>query len=115
MLLRFLIGYGEMDPRLLSGASKVNLKFIRVEKDGWKGFQVFRTFGGIEAPVGELWIGKVAHFKVSKEELRRFVEEAKKHKPDLSGVKKIWQTLEWFNTDVSFTGRWIVATTADTR
>jgi hypothetical protein len=128
VLLRFLIWYGEADPRLLSGAGETNLKFRRVEKDGKKdgekervekdverGFQVFRVYGGVEAPVGELWIGKTAHFTLSKEELKRLVEGAKKHKPDISGIKKIRQTLEWFNADVSFTGRWIVATTADTR
>ena len=129
VLLRFLIGYGEIDPQFSSGIGEVNLKFRLVEKDGKKddekkrveggverGFQVFRAYGGVEAPVGELWIGKTAaHFTLSKEELRRLVEGAKKHKPDISGIKKIWQTLEWFNTDVSFTGRWIVATTADTR
>jgi len=113
VLLRFLIGYGEAD-----------LKFIRVEKEGKKdgekrrverGFQVFRVYGGIETFVGELWIGKsTARFNVSKEELRRFAEEAKETAPDLSGVKKMWQTLEWFNTDASFTGGWIVATTAHT-
>jgi hypothetical protein len=106
VLLRFLIGYGEAD-----------LKFRPVEKKGKKGcvergFQVFRTFGGVEAPVGELWIGKTAYFKVSKEELRRRVEEAKKHAPDLSGLRKIWQTLEWFATDASFIGKWIEAATA---
>jgi hypothetical protein len=100
-LLRFLVGYGEAD-----------LKFRLVEKGGRKGFQMFRTFGGIEAPVGELWIGKVAYFKVSEEELRRFVEEARRKAPDLSGVKKIRQALEWLNTDVSFSGKWIEATTA---
>jgi hypothetical protein len=106
VLLRFLIGYGEAD-----------LKFRRVEKRGEKGrvergFQVFRTYGGVEAPVGELWIGEVAYFNVSKEELRRFVEEAKRTAPDLSGIKKIWQTLEWLNTDMSFLRGWIVAATA---
>jgi len=115
-LLRFLIGYGEIDPQLLSGASEVNLKFRLIEKGGRKGFQVFRVYGGVEAPVGELWIGEsVARFNVSKEELRRFVEEAKRMAPDLSGIKKIWQTLEWLNTDVTFSGRWIVAATADIR
>jgi hypothetical protein len=106
VLLRFLVGYGETD-----------LRFRRIERRDEKGrvvrgFQVFRTFGGVEAPVGELWIGKVARFNVSKEELRRFVEEAKKHAPDLSGIKKIWQALEWLNTDVSFDKEWIVAGTA---
>jgi hypothetical protein len=100
-LLRFLAGYGEAD-----------LKFRLVVKGGGKGFQVFRAYGGVDAPVGELWIGKVARFNVSKEELRRFVEEAKRTAPDLSGIRKIWQALEWFNTDASFTGGWIVAGTA---
>jgi hypothetical protein len=115
ILLRFLIGYGEIDPQFLSGAGEVNLKFRLVVKDSKKdhekkrikggvekGFQVFRAYGDVKAPVGELWIGDVARFKVSKEELRRLVEEAKKHKPDLLGIKKIWQTLEWFATDVTF-------------
>jgi hypothetical protein len=117
VLLRFLIGYGEIDPQLLSGAGEVSLKFRLVEKDGKKddekkrvkksverGFQVFRVYGGIETTVGELWIGKVAYFNANEEELRRLVEEAKKHKPDLLGIRKIWQTLEWFATDMSFTG-----------
>ena len=100
VLLLFLIGYGEAD-----------LKFRPVEKrdkkDGEKrrverGFQVFRTFGSVEAFVGELWIGDAARFNISKEELRRFVEEAMKVVPDLSGIKKIWHALEWFNTDASF-------------
>ncbi len=82
VLLRFLIGYGEA----------ADFKFRHVEKKDKKGrvergFQVFRTFGGVEAFVGELWIVKTtAYFKVSKEELRRFVEEAKKTAPDLSGA-----------------------------
>ncbi len=76
---------------------------------------MFRAYGGVNAFVGELWIGDVARFKISEEELRRFVEEAKRTAPDLSGIKKIWQTLEWFATDVSFTGGWIVAGTANTQ
>jgi hypothetical protein len=109
-LLRFLIGYGEAD-----------LKFRRIEKGKEKGhvvrgFQMFRTFGGVETPVGELWIGKsTARFNISKEELRRFVEEAKRTAPDLSGIKKIWQTLELLATVVSFDKGWIVASTADIR
>ncbi len=109
-LLRFLIGYGKAD-----------LKFRRIEKRGKKGrvvrgFQVFRAYGGVEAPLGELWIGEsTARFKVSREELRRFVEEAKRKAPDLSGVKKIWQTLELLATVVSFDKGWIVASTADIR
>jgi hypothetical protein len=51
-----------------------------------------------------LWIGDVAYFKLSEEELRRLVEEARRMAPDLSGIRKIWQTLEWFATDMSFTG-----------
>jgi hypothetical protein len=50
--------------------------------------------------------------KATSEELRRFVEEARRTAPDLSGVKKIWQTLEWLNTDVSFAGRQVVGGTA---
>jgi hypothetical protein len=113
VLLRFLIGYGKIDPQLLSGAGEMSLKFRLVEKDSKRGFQVFRAYGGVEIPVGELWIGKTAaHFTLSKEELRRFVEEAKRTAPDLSGFKKMWQVLEWFNTDVSFAGKWIEAATA---
>ncbi len=105
VLLRFLIGYGEAD-----------LKFRRVEKGDRKGLQVFRVYGGVETSVGELWMGKTAaYFKVSKEELRRFVEEAERTAPNLSGIKKIWQALEWFATDASFSGKWIEAATADTR
>ncbi|MFZ8837713.1 MAG: hypothetical protein ACO2PM_02045 [Pyrobaculum sp.] len=106
VLLRFLIGYGEAE-----------LKFRRVEKRDEKGrvvrgFQVFRIYGGVEAPVGELWIGDVARFKVSEEELRRFVEEAKRTAPDLSGLDKAPQYLEWRTTDVTTTGGWIEAATA---
>jgi len=108
VLLRFLIGYGEAD-----------LKFRRVEKggkkddekDGMKGFQVFRSYGGVEAFVGELWIGKTAYFKVSKEELRRRVEEAKRTAPDLSGLDKAPQYLEWRATDVTTSGKRIMAGT----
>jgi len=44
--------------------------------------------------------------------LRRFMDEARRTAPDLSGIKKIWQTLEWLNTDTSFLRGWIVAATA---
>jgi hypothetical protein len=101
VLLRYLLGR----------AVSEDLVFRRVEG----GFEVFRAYGGVEAPVDVLKIGSVNYSKASKEELRRFVEEAKRTAPDLSGVKKMWQTLEWFNTDVSFTGKWIVASTADIR
>ncbi len=96
VLLRFLIGYGEADPRLPSGAGEVGLKFKRVERGGKKddekrcavkcverGFQALRAYGSVEAPVGELWIGDVAYFKVSKEELRRPGEEPKRQVSDL--------------------------------
>jgi tetratricopeptide (TPR) repeat protein len=76
-LLRFLIEYGEAD-----------LKFRRVVKDGGKGFQVFRSYGGVETFVGELWIGKVARFNVSKEELKRFVEEAKNVSQTSRGLRR---------------------------
>jgi hypothetical protein len=121
VLLQFLIGYGEIDPQLLSGASEVNLKFRLVVKDSKKddekkrvvrGFQVFRTFGGVEVFVGELWIGDAARFNISKEELRRRVEEAKRTAPDLSGFDKAPQYLEWRATDVTTVGRLIEAATA---
>jgi hypothetical protein len=105
-LLRFLIGYGEAD-----------LKFRRVEKGKEKGrvvrgFQVFRAYGDVEAPVGELWIGEVAYFKVDKEGLRRLVEEAKETAPDLSGFDKAPQYLEWRATDVTTSGERTAAATA---
>jgi hypothetical protein len=105
-LLRFLIGYGEAD-----------LKFRHVEKEGKKGrvvrgFQVFRTYGSVEAFVGELWIGKVARFNISEEELRHYVEEARRTAPDLSGFDKAPQYLEWRATDVTTVGRQIAAATA---
>jgi len=91
VLLRFFIGYGEAD-----------LKFRRIEKGGRKGFQVFRVYGGVEAPVGELWIREsVARFKISEEELRRRVEEAKRTAPDLSGLDKAPQYVAWRATDVT--------------
>jgi hypothetical protein len=113
VLLRFFIGYGEAD-------LKFRLVKKEVKKDGEKrrverGFQVFGTFGSVEAFVGELWIGDAARFNISKEEVRRFVEEAMKVVPDLSGIKKIWHALEWFNTDASFARGRIVASTADIR
>jgi hypothetical protein len=77
-----------------------------------RGFQVFRVYGGVEAFVGELWIGKMARFKVSKEELSRLVEEAKRTAPDLSGFDKAPQYLEWLATDVTTVGRQIAAATA---
>ena len=125
VLLRFLVGYSEIDPLLLSGAGEMNLKFRRVEKDAKRddekkhvvkgverGFQVFRAYGGVEAFVGELWIGKTAaYFKVSKEGLRRLVEEAKETAPDLSGLDKAPQYLEWRATDVTTIKRQIEVST----
>jgi len=104
-LLRFLIGYGEAD-----------LEFRRVEKGKEKGrvvrgFQVFRAYGGVEAFVGELWIGEVTYFKVDKEGLRRLVEGAKETAPDLSGFDKAPQYLEWRATDVTISGERIAAAT----
>ncbi len=96
---------------LLSKAVSEDLMFRRIKG----GFEVFRTYGGVEARVDVLKIGEtVAHSKAGKEELRRFVEEAKRMAPDLSGIKKIWQTLEWLATDVTFNKEWIVAGTAHT-
>jgi hypothetical protein len=98
VLLRLLIGYGEAD-----------LRFRRVKK----GFQMFTSYSGVETSVGELWIGKsTARFKVSEEELRRFVEEAKRTAPNLSGLDEAPQYLEWRATDVSTSEGRIVAATA---
>ncbi len=97
---------------LLGRAVNEDLIFRRVEG----GFEVFRAYGGVEVPVDALKIGEtVASSKAGEEALRRFMEEAKKHKPDLSGIRKMWHALEWFATDVSFAGRRIEAATADTR
>jgi len=84
--------------QLLSGGSEENLKFKRVnkvgekgrvEKGGRMGFGVFRTYGGVETFVGELWIVKTtAYFTLSEEERNRFVEEAKRMALNLSGIKK---------------------------
>ena len=93
---------------LLSKAVSEDLVFRHVKG----GFEVFRTYGGVETRVDVLKIGKVTRSKADKEVLRRFVEEAKRTAPDLSGIKKIWQALEWFATDVSFAGKWIEAVTA---
>jgi hypothetical protein len=95
---------------LLSKAVSEDLMFRRVEG----GFEVFRAYGGVEVHADVLKIEKVAYSKASEEVLRRFVEEAMKMVPDLSGIKKIWHVLPWLNTDVSFAGKWIEAVTADT-
>jgi len=94
---------------LLGRAVSEDLMFRRVEG----GFKVFRAYGGVETPVDVLKIGETAaSSKTGGEVLRRFVEEARRTAPDLSGIKKIWHTLPWFNTDVSFLKKWIEATTA---
>ncbi len=96
---------------LLSKAVSEDLVFRRVKG----GFEVFRAYGGVETRVDVLKIGETAaHSKAGEEELRRFVEEAKRTAPDLSGIRKIRQTLEWLATDVSFDRGWIVAGTAHT-
>jgi hypothetical protein len=96
---------------LLSRAVDEDIMFRRVGE----GFEVFRAYGGVEARVDVLKIGKVTRSKAGEEMLMRFVEEAKRRAPDLSGIKKIWHALEWFNTDVSFDRRGIEAGTADIR
>ena len=124
VLLRLLIGYSEIDPQLSSESGEVSLKFRlvenvskeddekkRVEGGVKRGFKVFRAYGGIEAPVGELWIGDVAYFTLNKEGLRRLVEEAKRAAPDLSGFDKSRQYVAWRTTDVTTVGRQIEAGT----
>jgi hypothetical protein len=97
---------------LLSKAVNEDLMFRRVEG----GFEVFRAYGGVEARVDTLKIGEsAARSKAGEEVLRRFVEEARRETPDLSGIRKIWHALPWFATDVSFAGRRIETATADTR
>ncbi len=93
---------------LLGRAVSEDLMFRQVEG----GFEVFRAYGGVETHVDVLKIEEVARSKAGEEELKRRVEEAKRMAPDLSGVKKIWQALEWFNTDASFFRKWIAAGTA---
>jgi hypothetical protein len=96
---------------LLGGAVDEDLRFRRVGE----GFEVFRTYGGVESYLDALKVGKtVASSKAGEEEVRRFVEEAKGMAPDLSGIRKMRQALPWLATDVSFIGRWIVASTAHT-
>ncbi|MFP3200406.1 MAG: PaRep2b protein, partial [Thermoproteus sp.] len=93
---------------LLSRAVDEDLKFRRVEG----GFEVFRAYGGVEARVDTLKVEGQPRSKAGEEELRRFVEEAKGMAPDLSGIRKIWQTLPWLATDVTFSGMRIEAATA---
>ncbi len=88
----------------LGRAVDEDLKFRRVEG----GFEVFRAYGGVD----ELKIREAAaRSKVGEEVLRRFVEEARRTAPDLSGLDKAPQYLEWRATDVSTVGRLIEAGT----
>ncbi len=93
---------------LLGSAVDEDLMFRRVEG----GFEVFRAYGGVEARVDVLKIGETAaRSKAGEEVLRRFVEEAKRTAPDLLGLDKAPQYLEWRATDVSTSGKQIVAAT----
>ncbi len=103
-LLRYLLGRAD----LLSGAVDEDLKFRRVGE----GFEVFRTYGGVEARVDALVVEGVPRSEAGEEELNRFVEAAKRRAPDLSGIRKIRHTPPWLATDVSFSGGRIVAGTA---
>ena len=49
---------------------------------------MFRTYGGVETHVDVLKIEEVARSKASEEELRRFMVEARREAPDLSGFDK---------------------------
>jgi len=93
---------------LLGRAVSEDLVFRRVEG----GFEVFRIYGGVEAHVDVLKIEEAARSKADEEVLRRFVEEAKRTAPDLSGFDKTPQYLEWRNTDVTTSEGQIAAATA---
>jgi hypothetical protein len=94
---------------LLGKAVNEDLMFRRVEG----GFEVFRAYGGVEARIDVLKIGESATYsKAGKEEWRRFVEEAKRTAPDLLGMDKAPQYVAWRATDVTTSGRRIVASTA---
>jgi hypothetical protein len=95
---------------LLGRAVSEDLVFRRVEG----GFKVFRTYGGVETRVDTLKVEGQPRSKADEEVLRRFMEEARRETPDLSGIKKIWHALPWFATDASFFRKWIVASTAHT-
>jgi len=92
---------------LLSRAVDENLMFRRVGE----GFEVFRAYGGVKTHVDELKIEEVAHSKTAGEELRRFVEEAKREAPDLSGFDKAPQYVAWRATDVTTVKKLIAAAT----
>ncbi len=87
MLLRYL----------LDRAVSEDLMFRRVGE----GFEVFRAYGGVETRVDELKIGWAARTEAGEKVLKRFVEEARKNAPDLSGLDKAPQYVAWRTTDVS--------------
>jgi hypothetical protein len=93
---------------LLGRAVSEDLMFRRLKG----GFEVFRTYGGVETHVDVLKIEEVARSKASEEELRRFMEEARREAPDLSRFEKAPQYLEWRTTDVTTSGGRIEASTA---
>ncbi|MDT7883216.1 MAG: PaRep2b protein, partial [Thermoproteus sp.] len=103
-LLRYLLSRTD----LLSGADEAVLKVRRVEG----GFEVLRAYGGVESYLDALVVEGVPRSEAGEEEVRRFVEEAKGMAPDLSGIRKMRQTLEWLATDASFSRGQIVAGTA---
>ncbi|MFP3349713.1 MAG: PaRep2b protein, partial [Thermoproteus sp.] len=93
---------------LLSRADEADLKFRRVGE----GFEVLRAYGGVEARVDALVVEGQPRSKATEEESRRFVEEAKRKAPDLSGMDKAPQLMAWRATDVSSSGGRIEAATA---
>jgi hypothetical protein len=99
VLLRYLLGR----------AVNEDLMFRRIGE----GFEVFRAYGNVEALVDVLKIGETAaRSKAGEEVLRHFVEEAKREAPDLLGLDKAPQYLEWRTTDVTTFGGRIEAATA---
>ena len=94
---------------LLGRAVSEDLMFRRVKG----GFEVFRAYGGVETHVDVLKIGKsAASSKAGEEELRRFMEEARREAPDLLGLDKAPQYVAWRATDVSTSEGRISAATA---
>jgi hypothetical protein len=94
---------------LLGRAVGEDLMFRRVGG----GFEVIRAYSGVETRVDELKIGETAaRSKAGEEELRRFMEEARREAPDLLGFDKAPQYLAWLATDVTTSEGQIAATTA---
>ncbi len=98
VLLRYLLGR----------AVNEDLKFRRVGK----GFEVFKAYGGVETRVDTLRMSSAPSSKAGEEELRRLVEEAKRTAPDLTGLDKAPQYVEWCATDATFFRSSIEAATA---